>query len=39
MKQIVDFKIHNFPQVPEKKVKVKIEKLDLSKDIQVKLFK
>jgi hypothetical protein len=39
MKQIVDFKIHNFPQVPEKKVKVKIGKLDLSKDKEVRLFK
>lgn len=39
MRQIVDFKMHNFPQIREKKVKVKVEKLDLSKDIQVKLFK
>lgn len=30
---------HLFPQVPEKKVKVKIEKLDLSKDKAVSLFK
>lgn len=30
---------HLFPNVPDKKVKVKIGKLDLSKDIQVKLFK
>lgn len=29
MKQIVDFKIHNFPQIREKKVKVKVGKLDI----------
>lgn len=39
MKQIVDFKIHNFPQIREKKAKVKVEKLDLSKDKEVRLFK
>ena len=38
MKQIVDFKIHNFPMIKEKKVKVKIGKLDLSKAKEVKLF-
>ena len=30
---------HLFPQVPEKKVKVKIKNLDLSKDKPIKLFK
>ena len=39
MKQIIDFKIHNFPQVPDKKVKVKIGKLDLSGSKEFKLFK
>lgn len=30
---------HLFPNVPEKKVKIKIGKLDLSKDKEVRLFK
>lgn len=29
---------HLFPQVPEQKVKVKIKRLDLSKDKPIKLF-
>ena len=39
MKQIVDFKIHNFPQIKEKKAKVKLGSLDLSKDKAISLFK
>lgn len=38
MKQIVDFKIHNFPMIKEKKVKAKVGKLDLSKDKAIKIF-
>lgn len=39
MKQIgFEFRPHNYPQVPNKKVKVKISKFDLSKDKEVKIF-
>jgi hypothetical protein len=38
MKQIVDYKIHNFPQIKDKKVKVVVEKLNLSVEKEVKLF-
>lgn len=39
MKQIVDFKIHNFPQIHgNKKQKVEVKKLDLSQNKPIKLF-
>ena len=38
MKQIVDYKIHDFPQIKDKKVIVKVEKLNLNGEKEVKLF-
>ena len=37
MKQIVDFKMHDFPMIKDKKSKVKLEKLDISKLQEIKL--
>lgn len=37
MKMIIDNKIHDFTQIKDHKVKVKVGKLDLSKDKEVKL--
>ena len=36
MRMIIDKRIHDFLNIKEKKVKVKLQKLDLSKDKEVK---
>jgi len=38
MKQIVDFKIHDFPQIQGEKQKIEVKKLDLSQNKPIKLF-
>lgn len=38
MKQIINNQIHDFPQIKEEKVKVKIQKLNLNGEKEVKLF-
>ena len=38
MKQIINNQIHDFPQIKDKKVKVKVEKLNLNGEKKVKLF-
>ena len=38
MKLIIDNQVHDFPQIKDKKVKVKVEKLNLSGEKEVKLF-
>ncbi len=39
MKMIIDNRVHDFMNIKESKIKVKVKKLDLSKDKEVKLFK
>lgn len=39
MKQIVDFRIKDFPITGIETKKLKIKKLDLSKDKEIKVFK
>lgn len=38
MKRIIEGIVLDFPQIKDKKVKVEVKKLDLSKEIEVKLF-
>lgn len=38
MKQIVDYKLREFPQIVDQKIKFTIPKLNLQKEKEVKLF-
>ena len=39
MKMIIDNRVHDFMNIKEPKIEVKLQKLDVSKDKEVKLFK